>query len=1422
MASIAPDLFTHVALSNDRTPHLLAIAHSLVPDLLRGTTIDRKTLADRATAHFGSTDATGRWAMRDAYDALEAAQVLSVRNPKGWLNQAGDADILARLHDRMLGLSTQSYRSEGQIELQQFSTPLTLAFVAARAAHILPSDLVLEPSAGTGMLAAWLPRDIPVHLNEIDPQRAALLEGVLGQIVTRYDAEYIDDLLSPVVRPSVILINPPYSRSTTRGDDPHAGARHLRSALLRLAPGGRCVAIMPAWFSPHSSGRDGYAVVEKLLPPRLDLLVGKAFVKHGTSIDTRILVFDKIADVQTQRVACDGLADALAHVTKCDRLVGEPTAASIMRKPAPLLRRPAAGSLLGKLSAPRTLAPKAVAATDNAPRPLDYAVREHPLPAEEPVGVYVPYRVARIDIEGARLHPTPLVESAAMASILPPTPTYRPMLPSSAIRALSDAQLETVIHAGQAFERMLPGRFKANEAGTLLVEQDDGAEYRQGFFLGDGTGAGKGRQVAAIMLDQWSQGRRKAVWVSRSSALIEDARRDHCALGGLPLDIQPLDAFAPGTSITMDTGILFVTYATLRSQRHDQQSRLQQILAWLGSDHDGVIVFDEAHAMANAAGTETKFGTQKGSEQGLAGVRLQNLLPKARILYVSATGATDIANLCYASRLGLWGPGTAFGSRDVFMSQMTEGGVAALELVARDLKALGLYTARALSFAGVEYDMLVHQLSADQIAVYDAYADAWAVIHAGLEAVLEATGIVDRMGGRTLNAHAKGSALSRFESQKQRFFASTLLAMKLPTVIQEIEKEIDAGHSAVVQLVTTSEALLNRRLADLSPEERAELDIQLSPTQTMIDYLMNAFPTRQMQVFTDENGNPYSEPMTDEDGNPVHSKEAIDRRDALIEQLCVLPEIGSALDEIIAHFGTAQVAEVTGRSKRLVRDRDGRQRLETRSARSNLGETAAFTDGSKRILVFSDAGGTGRSYHADRDSRSAGYRRIHFLLEPGWRAAEAIQGLGRSNRTNQASAPVFRPCTTNCRGERRFISTIARRLDSLGAITRGQRQTGGQNMFDPADNLESEYALEALRQWYQMLHAGKLQSVSLGDFCRMTALKLVDKDSGELVENLPPIQRWLNRLLALRISVQDAIFTEYLALIEARVEAAREAGTLDVGVETIMTERLVELDSTVLRTDPHSGAETRLVHLELHRRRHALSYAALMRDWSDVPDALPVRNSRSGRIALRVPTWPDMDDDGKFRTAWRLQRPTGSERIGGAEFAKSHWEFCDSETFETLWHEEVAEAQSKIDVETIHLATGLLLPIWHKLPDRSMEVWRIADKAGNGLLGRIVAAADVARMADQLGIEIAVTLSVQEILAAARRPDGIVIPALGKARLIRSRVNGQQRYELKEFDAARLPLYKSRGAFTEVVQYRTRLFIPVDQADEVIARLIAD
>src|SRR3546814_19334195 len=92
----------------------------------------------------------------------------------------------------------------------------------------------------------------------------------------------------------------------------------------------------------------------------------------------------------------------------------------------------------------------------------------------------------------------------------------------------------------------------------------------------------------------------------------------------------------------------------------------------------------------------------------------------------------------------------------------------------------------------------------------------------------------------------------------------------------------------------------------------------------------------------------------------------------------------------------------TGRSRRIVpvNGDDGSVRfaVQNRPGSANLGETHAFMDDEKRILVFSEAGGTGRSYHADLGVKNQ-RRRIHYLLEPGWKADTAIQGfeIGRAS-----------------------------------------------------------------------------------------------------------------------------------------------------------------------------------------------------------------------------------------------------------------------------------------------------------------------------------------------------------------------------------------------------------------------------------------
>src|SRR5258707_10349680 len=127
----------------------------------------------------------------------------------------------------------------------------------------------------------------------------------------------------------------------------------------------------------------------------------------------------------------------------------------------------------------------------------------------------------------------------------------------------------------------------------------------------------KGRQVAGILLDNWLKGRRRAVWISKSDKLIEDAQRDWSALGVERLLVTPLSRFRQGTPIQLAEGILFATYATLRSdERGEKLSRVGQIVEWLGSGFDGVIVFDESHAMQNAVGGKGERGDQVASQRG--------------------------------------------------------------------------------------------------------------------------------------------------------------------------------------------------------------------------------------------------------------------------------------------------------------------------------------------------------------------------------------------------------------------------------------------------------------------------------------------------------------------------------------------------------------------------------------------------------------------------------------------------------------------------------------------------------------------------------------------------------------------------------------------------------------------------------------
>ncbi len=1430
-ATVAAEAVAPIPLASeaDTAAAILSAAQLLLPHLERGQRIDAPMLRHVMETAFGGSDATGAWTWKTAYEACEAATVLFLRKfGKTLLRRAGSpAAALPMLAKVVALLPTHTRRSEEAQSFQQFSTPIPLGLVAATAAAITPADRVLEPSAGTGLLAILAEiAGGTLVLNELAETRANLLASLFPALaVTRFDAAQIDDHLDPAVMPSVVLMNPPFSAMAnveTRMAD--ATFRHVASALARVAPGGRLVTITGANFAPDAPAWvSAYARLQErgriVFSAAID---GSVYAKHGTTFPTRLTVIDKLpADDPAVFPAAPGVApDAVTLMG----WIAEHVPARSPVDPAiavPVVTAPAPRSVRGYIARAAKAAPRKLLAEPEAVD-LDYETIER---QEADAGritdaIYEEYQLQSIRIPDAQSHPTKLVQSAAMASVAPPKPSYRPRLPAGLVTGglLSDAQLETLILAGEAHSDHLAGSWTVDETFDVVTAARDDAtnavRFRRGFMIGDGTGVGKGRESAAIILDNWMRGRRKAVWLSRSDKLLEDAQRDWSALGMERLLISPQSRFAQGKPITLPEGILFSTYATLRTdERGDKVSRVRQIVDWLGADFDGVIILDECHSLQNAVGSKGERGDTAPSQQGRAGLRLQHALPDARVVYVSATGATNVHNLAYAQRLGLWGgEDFPFSTRAEFVEAIEAGGVAAMEVLARDLRALGLYTARSLSFDGVEYELVEHALTPEQTRIYDSYAAAFSVIHNNLDAAMEAANITGSSG--TLNRQAKSAARSAFESTKQRFFGHLLTSMKTPTLLRSIARDLEEGHAAVVQIVSTGEALTERRLAEIPTEEWNDLRIDLSPREYVLTYLQHSFPVQLYEPFTDSEGNLSSRPVT-RDGQPVESRDAVARRDALIARLASLPPVPGALDQIVQHFGTDMVAEVTGRSRRIVRRTSpggiDRLMVENRAGSANLAETAAFMDDQKRVLVFSDAGGTGRSYHAELSAKNRRLR-VHYLLEPGWKADAAIQGLGRTHRTNQAQPPLFRPIATNVKAEKRFLSTIARRLDTLGAITRGQRQTGGQGLFRPEDNLESHYARDALRQLYMLLVRGKVEGCSLDRFEAATGLKLMD--STGIKDELPPITTFLNRLLALTIELQGIIFTAFEQLLNARIEGAIASGTYDMGLETLTAESFVVTDRQVIYTHPGTGAETRLLTITQRQRNRPVALDDALGHLADGRAKLLV-NERSGRAAVQVRAPSVMTDDGDVQYRVRLIRPMEAHTIPVETMAGSHWLETDRGLFAEAWNAELAEVPEFSD-STLHMVSGLLLPIWKRLPRESTRVYRLQADDGERIIGRRVSPAWVAE-ATATG-----TSSLKPDDAFTALMEGRTILDLTEGlQLRRSRVMGVNRIELSGFTDTMRERLTAYGLFHEIISWKLRMFVPTDaKGPEVLAKIL--
>lgn len=1458
------------------------IADAIIEKLDSNTKFSSQELFNIADKAFNGSQAQGVYDVKTAYDSMELGinQYL-INNAEKFRADTPQQAIenIGKLEDLISLLPTQgSKRNEKMEQYQQFSTPPTIAYVADYVANVKNNDVVLEPSAGVGGLVA-LPKGwgARVYVNELEEGRFDTIQKMPFDGFFNENAEQINNILPDDIKPTLVIMNPPFSTSAERFGNKrntNFATRHIEQALLRLEDNGRLVAIVGRGMSEDAATfKDWWTEIKGKYDVKANIRIdGSNYKKYGTTFDIQMLVIDKdgltstetltgeYADLSDALNALEGIRNERREFNKAPEheatVTDSKVAAGKPGRDGPVLGTGAKESDVdisdnNKQPRPNTEISdiegggRVVADTPNQETIRDNdginrgtedggkAQRDgeqrgqietaddiggresgrKPIEQLETVNkkstsndiietdddVYNVYKSKKLRIKGAKAHPTDLVESAAMSAIDAPAIAYVPVLDKNLIEngVLSDAQLEVVSYAGQIHQKKLP----------------DGK--RQGYFIGDGTGVGKGREISGIILDNYNQGRTKAIWVSKNFDLFKDAVRDLTALGYPREKIHNASKYKAEDDLSKLDGVLFIGYDTLKgaSRNNPSKTRLKQAEGFFGKDYDGPLLFDESHNMGSATDSGEGLNKKKASGKALAGVEIQEILHNARVVYASATGATEVDNLAYLTRLGLWGENTPFENVSEFVSKIGAGGLAAMELVARDMKALGVYNARNLSFKGVEYDTLTHDLTPMQESIYGEMCKAWQVVFQDVESALDYT-------GANGNSRAKMRAKGQFYSSLQRFYNQVITSMSVPSVIGDIKKELANGHSAVIQLVNTNEAAANRSITKAQEEGMSLDDIDMTPSEMLVGYLNTSFPIYEYEEYEDDKGNKRSRLVTDRDGKPVINKEAVKKRDALIEHVKQLKVPEGPLEMIINEFGSDAVAEITGRKRRVV-EKNGKKGIEKLTEKTKDADEKAFQSGKKRILIFSDAGGTGKSYHASRDVENQ-QRRIHYLLQPGWNASNATQGFGRTHRSNQAVAPIFRLVTTNVAGQKRFTSTIAKRLDQLGALTKGQRDTGS-GIFSAKDNLENTIAKDALQQFYRKLARNTHGLNGESIFRKLGLYNNLFDEYGTYRENPTVVRdtsKFLNRILALEVQEQNKVFEIFSDTIDEVFNRELAAGTVDMGTENHISDKIEIAEEITIRTDENTGAETKYMKIVSSNKPTIIDFDSLPALHSNFVGLVKMKDSDEVRAVYK--TANKTLSSGEVTNAYRLISPVkeGSDSNYIQATFDERTESIPKKEWKKQWDNQISKSPEYVD-ETMYMLTGVLLPVWNRLPETVTRVRRVMDKDGTiQILGRIIPANQIDGVLQRFDTHRTKEIYTAEQLYEKVMSGNDVVLRDSKQRIVRRRVSGENRIEIIGDNIWFYGTFP--GVFNERINSQYRYFVPtdIDKARPVLDRIV--
>ena len=734
-------------------------------------------------------------------------------------------------------------------------------------------------------------------------------------------------------------------------------------------------------------------------------------------------------------------------------------------------------------------------------------------------------------------------------------------------------------------------KFSAEQIDALVLAIRN-AEAGKGFIIGDQTGIGKGRVVAA-MIKYAIENDKVPIFVTEKPNLYSDMIRDLDDIGmtkELGLDTAKPRIFitnssesipytllrtvngevtennltlkAPKTGKALDEmmkgmqekeslgdyKVIFTTYSQLQAVKKNETERQRFIKSFgLGN----YMIFDESHNAGGAGETQARSKEQRESQKegkSLATGRaafVRDLVDNAfGTFFSSATYAKrpDVMDLYSSTDMKL-----AVDNINELADAIKLGGIPMQQIVANMLTKVGQYIRRERTFAGVSYqtqETKVDKQTAENMAT--SMRDILAFSRSKEAVVKEMQKEFDKSGGRASIEGEKTQIQSaNFGAIMHNLIDQMLLSLKAQDSIKHAVESLKNGEKVVMTVSNTMGSFLQSYANEMG------INVGDPVNLTFKDLYLRYLEKQRMLKIKGPNGEQQYR-MTDQDLGP--------------ERLAAYNQIKTFIEN--AGFGSAPISpidymhnelrkagykteEITGRKVTLNYE-SGTPILTSRSAniKQRVGAVRAFNNGTADVIILNQAGSTGLSLHASSSFKDQRKRHM-IIVQPEKNIDTHMQMLGRVHRTGQVVAPAYSQMMADIPAEMRPAAVLLKKMASLNANTTASRKSAvtAEGAVDFMNDYGGQIAQEYLRDNPEVHEA-------------IGGKKVVDLIEDPTDAKEDDIRRLTGYIPILPIKEQEEIYKDLIDRYNDLVERENSMGT------NKLEAKAVDLDAETLSAVP--------------------------------------------------------------------------------------------------------------------------------------------------------------------------------------------------------------------------------------------------------------